>query len=105
MSDNRKFRFITKPKASGGKESIALAVVSVVIMAAAVLVSAFMGGEGSVILGALGLCAIGFAIYGFILGLKGLNEKKVDHKLSFIGTLGSGLAGILWLAIFFLGIK
>lgn len=105
MADAQKYRFIPKPVAKGGKMSIIMAVVSGVMMLASILVSFLMEGKGDTILGAMGLCAIALAFYGFILGLKGLNEKKVAHKLSFIGTVASGLAVILWLAIFVIGAK
>lgn len=85
--------------------SIALAIVSGAVMLASILISFFMAGKGDTILGALGLGAIALAFYGFILGLQGLNQKKVDHRFSFIGTVASGLAVILWLAIFFVGMK
>ena len=105
MADAQKYRFIPKPVAKGGKMSIALAIVSGAIMLVTILLSFFMEGKGDTILGACGLAAIALAFYGFILGLKGLNEKKVAHQYSFIGTVASGLAVILWLAIFFMGIK
>ena len=105
MSNKQKFRFASRPEAAGGRLSITLAVVSGVIMLASMLVSFIYEGRGGSILGALGLCAILLAGYGFVLGLKGLNERKVDHMLSFIGTVTSGLAVILWLAIFFVGLK
>lgn len=105
MANKQKFRFVSKPVARGGKLSIALAVVSGVIMIASMIVSFLYGGNGGSILGALGLCAILLAGYGFVLGIRGLNERKVDHMLSFIGTVTSGLAVILWLAIFFVGLK
>lgn len=105
MADDRKYRFLNKPVAKDGKLSIGLAVTSGLIMLVSILISFFMEGNGDNVLGALGLCAIGLAFYGFILGLRGLNQKKVDHKLSFIGTVACGLAVILWLAIFFVGAK
>lgn len=105
MADQQRFRFISKPTAKGGKASIILAVVSGVIMLASVIVSFLLEGNGDTLLGAFGFCAIALAFYGFILGLRGLNEKKVSHRLSFIGTVASGLAVILWLAVFFVGVK
>lgn len=105
MADNQKYRFISKPVAKDGKFSIILAAVSGVIMLVVILISFFMEGNGDSVLGAAGLAAIALAFYGFILGLRGLNQKKVDHKLSFIGTVASGLAVILWLAIYFVGAK
>lgn len=105
MADNQKYRFISKPVAKDGKLSIGLGCVSFLLMLATIFISFFMEGKGDIILGAMGLCAIALAFYGFILGLQGLNQKKVDHKLSFIGTVVSGLAVILWLAIFVVGAK
>ena len=105
MADNQKYRFLSKPVAKDGKLSIILGGVSFAIMLASIIISFFMEGKGDNVLGALGLCAIALAFYGFILGLRGLNQKKVDHKLSFIGTVTSGLAVILWLAIFVVGAK
>ena len=105
MSKRQKFRFTSKPSASGGRLSIVLAAVSGGIMIASMIVSFIYEGNGGRILGALGLCAILLAGYGFVLGINGLNERKVDHMKSFIGTVTSGLAVILWLAVFFVGLK
>lgn len=104
MADNQKYRFIPKPVAKDGKASIGLAIASGAIMLVSIIMSFVMEGNGDHILGAMGLCAILLAAYGFLLGIKGLNEKNVAHKLSFIGTVASGLAVILWLAIFFVGV-
>lgn len=105
MANKQKFRFVSKPSAQGGKQSIALAAVSGAIMIACMIVSFLYEGNGGSILGALGLCAILLAGYGFVLGIRGLNEKKVNHTHSFVGTVTSGLAVILWLAIFLVGLK
>ena len=105
MANKQKFRFVSKPVARGGKQSIALAAVSGAVMIASMIVSFIYEGNGGSILGALGLCAILLAGYGFVLGIKGLNEKKVNHMYSFIGTVTSGLAVILWLTIFLVGLK
>ena len=105
MADNKRFRVIEKPMAKGGKASIILAGVSLALMLALIIVSFALEGKGDHILGACGLCAIALAFYGFLLGLKGLNERKVAHRLSFIGTVFGGLVVILWLAIFFVGAK
>lgn len=105
MADKQRFRFIEKPKAKGGKTSILLAILSIVLMMTSFVVSFLFAGAGSTLLGAMGLCAFGLAIYGFVLGLMGLNQKRVDHKLAFIGTLACGFLGIMWLAIYFVGLK
>lgn len=105
MSRKQKFRFTTKPVARGGKLSVILAIASGALMLASMILSFLFEGNGGTILGALGLCAILLAGYGFVLGIRGLNERKADHMYSFIGTVSSGLAVILWLAIFFVGLK
>lgn len=85
--------------------SIALSIASAVIMIAAIIFSFVKGGEGSTIIGAMGFVSIALAAFGFALGLIGLSQKKVDHKLSFIGTVAAGMIGILMLAIYFVGLK
>ena len=105
MAENQKFRFVSKPTAKDGKASIIIAVLSAAVMLAAIMISFANGGQAEVVIGAMGLCAIGLAIYSFLLGIFGLNEKNVDHKLSFIGTIAGGLAAILYLAVFFVGVK
>ena len=105
MAENQRFRVIQKPMAKGAKASIVFAIVSAAVMLASIIASFLLEGKGEHILGAIGFAAILLALYGFILGLKGLNEKKAAHRLSFIGTVASGLAVILWLAIFFVGMK
>jgi len=105
LADKQRFRFISKPVAKGGKLSAALSAASAGFMVAAIIISSVMGGEAGTITGGLGFCGTLLAVVAFILGIKGLGEKNVSHKLSFIGSVAGGLAAILWLAIFFVGIK
>lgn len=105
MADKHKFRFIEKPKAKGSKTAIGLAIASALLMIGAFLISFIFQGAGSTTLGAMGLCAFGLSVYGFILGLLGLNQRKVDHRPAFVGALLCGFLAIMWLAVFFVGLK
>lgn len=105
LADNQKFRFISKPSAKGGKLSVVLSAASAAFMVAAIIISSVKGGEAGTVTGGIGFCGTLLAAVAFVLGIRGLGEKNVSHKLSFIGSVAGGLAAILWLAVFFVGIK
>ena len=66
--------------------------------------SMMMGGKGGLYLGAAGFIAIGFSVYGFILGLKSFSEENRNVLYSKVGAVANGLLTVLWITMFLIGI-
>lgn len=87
-----------------GIQSCMMAVLCVIILIAMILVSFLMKGNVGIIVGFLCFALIALAVYGFRLGLRGLNErdkKYITCKVG-IGVNGLVLAGVA--AIFIRGL-
>lgn len=95
-----------KPKSSKeGKISLGMAVLSGGLLLFCVIASALSAGKGTAYIGAVGLGAGLFALYGTVLGLKALQEKKNRSRLTIAGAIISGILFVLWLAVFIIGLK
>jgi hypothetical protein len=71
-----KYAFTRKKHTKGGKLSSILAFASFLLFVGSAICSMMMGGKGGLYLGAAGFIAIGFSVYGFILGLKSFSEEN-----------------------------
>ena len=71
-----KYVFTRKKHTKGGKLSSILAFASFLLFVGSAICSMMMGGKGGLYLGAAGFIAIGFSVYGFILGLKSFSEEN-----------------------------
>ena len=60
--------------------------------------------KGGLYLGAAGFIAIGFSVYGFILGLKSFSEENRNVLYSKVGAVANGLLTVLWITMFLIGI-
>lgn len=102
----KKFRYSFAPDANakGGVAATVSAMVSLVLLLGAALVSFAFEGRGGVYLGAVGLFSLLLSAYGFYLGIRSFSEKHVNHRYSIIGSLSSGVLAVLWLALFLVGI-
>ena len=73
-----KYAFTRKKHTKGGKLSSILAFASFLLFVGSAICSMMMGGKGGLYLGAAGFIAIGFSVYGFILGLKSFFRGKQE---------------------------
>ncbi len=106
MAKKYKYSFTRKNEAKGGKRKRWCLPESLSLLSVLIIVSFAFSGNGGTVLGAVGLCAMILAVYGFgILGLKGLSERNAGHRHATIGTLAAGGMSILWLALFLAGVK
>lgn len=99
-----KYAFTRKKHTKGGRTSSILALASFLLFAGSAICSMLMGGKGGLYLGAAGLIAMGFSIYGFILGLKSFSEENRNVLYSKIGAVANGLLTVIWITMFLIGI-
>lgn len=105
MASRKRYTFIKKEQSKGGKLSMTMALVSLFLFVADVIVSAVLGGKAPYIIGVIALVAMLFAGYGLYLGLQSFSERKVSFTYSIIGSLGCGVLVIAWLTLFLTGIR
>lgn len=105
MARRYRYAFAKKKEAQKGKLSTGLAIASLVLFAAAVLLDFFLKGNFGYIVGGIGLFAMLLSIYGFAMGLLSFSEENRTHRTSMIGSIANGIIMIGWLGIFLMGIS
>ena len=104
MAKRYRYAFTRKKEAAGGKWSVTMAVLSVLLLPASVLCAFVNKGEGYHITGGLCLLAALLSVYGFFLGLSSFKEKNTGHLASIVGSIANGVISIVWLGIYLSGV-
>ncbi len=104
MSRKYNYSFVDKKTGSKQKRSLILALVSVLLLAASVVLSVVFGGAGAAFLGGFGLAGILFALWGFISSIR-LLAQHMTSRMVFAGAITCGIMFISWLAVFLIGIR
>ncbi|MBR2765609.1 MAG: hypothetical protein IKE03_06480 [Blautia sp.] len=104
MAKRYRYAFTRKKEAAGGKWSVAMAVISVLLLPASVFYAFLNGGDKPYITGGLCLLAALLSVYGFFLGLGSFKEKNTGHLASIVGSLANGVISIVWLGIYLSGV-
>ena len=104
MARRYRYAFAKKKEAQKGKLSTGLAIVSLLLFAAAVLLDFFLEGNFGYIVGGISFFAMLLSIYGFAMGLQSFSEENRTHRTSMIGSIANGIIMIGWIGMFLLGI-
>lgn len=99
-----KYKFSDKSQTLGGTLSTLMGVGSLVCLLYGIYMSFSAGGNGSSIVGALGILAFILSLMGMIVGLMSFKEQDKFYMLSKAGSLLCGITFITMLAIFLMGI-
>ena len=105
MARRYRYAFAKKKEAQKGKLSTGLAIASLILFAAAVLLDFFLKGNLGYIVGGISLFAMLLSIYGFAMGLLSFSEENRTHRTSMVGSIANGIIMIGWLGIFLMGIS
>lgn len=104
MAKRYKYATTQKQESQEGKASTIFAGISFGLFLIAIIVSFAFRGNGGIYLGAIGVMAICFAIYGFIRGLRSFSEDDCSHTYCVIGSISNGIIVVGWLALFLIGV-
>lgn len=104
MAKRYRYAFVKKKEADKGKLSVGLAISSVLLFIAAVLVSFGISEEYGFISGGISLFAMLLSIYGFIMGLSSFSEENKMHRTSIIGSISNGVIVVIWLGVYLMGV-
>ena len=102
MAKRYRYAFVKKQEARKGKLSTGLAVASLVLFLAAVMLACVFNGEMGYIVGGISLFAMLLSVYG-IMGLLSFSETGRNHRTSMIGSILNGMIMIGWLGMYLLG--
>ena len=105
MARRYRYAFAKKKEAQKGKLSTGLAIASLILFAAAVLLDFFLKGNLGYIVGGISLFAMLLSIYGFAMGLLSFSEENRTHRTSMVGSIANGIIMIGLLGIFLMGIS
>ncbi len=102
----KRFKYISPQKyyAQGSKESAVIGCVSLGIFALSSLIAAVLGGSAGAYVGAGGLLAMLFAVYGFWLGMRSFRDRDKNYRYSVIGAILNGVLAACFLGVFLWGI-
>ena len=101
----QKFSVINEKEVVNGKTSIALAVISAALLAICIIVTILNSGEAPSYTGSIGLGAILLALYGCIISIKDLSERKNRMKITYFGAIFAGVMFLVWVTVILAGIK
>lgn len=103
----KKYKYSFAPDAQSGNGVFATVAgaVSLALFLVVCILSLLRGGDANAAVGAIGLFGFLFSVYAFIVGIRSLREKKVNHRFCIVGSIASGIMSVIWLALFFGGIK
>jgi len=104
MAKKYNYTFIDKKTGTKRKRALIPALVSFLLLAAAIVVSVVFGGSAGAFVGGFGFCGIFFALLGFIYSVR-LLAAKVKGRMIFAAAIASGIMFIAWLALFLAGLR
>lgn len=105
MAKRFKYTSRIKPETQSGMAATVMAVISALLLVAAIIVAFVFKGAGGNYLGAIGLTGLLLAVVGFFIGLKSFSEKEKSHRFSTIAGMANGIIAVIWLALYLVGIR
>ncbi|MDF2800471.1 MAG: hypothetical protein K0S61_374 [Anaerocolumna sp.] len=98
------FKFSGRSHSVKGLISVSLAVVSLLSIVISSIISAITHGNGSMVLGAVGIIAFIVSLVGFILGIKGSLEKEIYYTAPIVGMIINGMLFLFYFVLYVVGI-
>lgn len=102
--DKDNIRFSGRRHSITGVLSAVIGIVVTIGFVVISIISGLMKGQGSQILGLMGLLFFALAIYGSILAYKAFNERDVFYRFPIIGAALNGIMTILLMILYILGV-
>ncbi len=99
------FKFSDKKHSVRGLISLVMGILSCVCLLVLFYISSLSAGNGSLLLGAVGLVMCVLSIVGFIIGVKACKEKEIYYNVPIIGLVLNGFLSVIYLILYMLGIS
>ena len=100
----RKYKFTNKRHSVGGVIATLMAVVSIVLIVIAIVLSFKARGEGGTKVGSAAMAALAFSVFGLATGLLSYRETDRYYSFSFAGSLLNGIITVFLVLLFFVGL-
>lgn len=104
MAKKMMYSFAEKKNPVNGIISTIMGTVSLVLVVAMIYTSYYMRGDAGIYAGAFGLSGMIFGLAGFIVGIISFSEKNIKYKYPKLGSVMSGIAFVIWLGLFLIGV-
>ncbi len=88
-----------------GLISLILGIISCIALFVISYISSLSAGNGSLLLGVIGMALFGVSITGFILGIKACKGKEIYYTAPIIGLILNGFLSIIYLTLYMVGIS
>ncbi len=92
-----------RQQTAGGRVSLTLAILSVILFLVTILISVLKRGESGSIVGGVGMISMALSIYGFYVGMRSFSERNRKTTYSLVGSTICGFLMVGWLALFLMG--
>ncbi len=100
----RKYKFTNKKHSKRGLIASGLFLCSLLALAAGIYISFEEKGNGSMMVGVLGLLSFIVSAIGFVVGIKSFKEDEIFLLFPWIGTVGSAVVWLLIGTVILIGI-
>lgn len=98
------FKFSGRSHSVRGLISVIIGGTVLAVFLALSVISSLSGGNGSLILGIIGMVLFVMSIAGFILGIKSCREKEIFYTAPVVGMVLNGFLSILFFGLYMVGI-
>lgn len=97
-------KFQGRTHSKRGMISLILGFLVIVAVVTASFLSGFNKGNGSVLVGVIGLLSFAVAIFGFILGIKSFQEKDIFFVAPVLGVGSNGIMTVVLFCLYIVGL-
>lgn len=104
MAKRYRYSFAKKKESGKGIFSVVLAISSILLFVAAIILSMNLSASWKFLTGGVSLFAMLLSVYGFFVGLSGFSEEGSMHRTSMVGSIGNGIIMIGWISLFLTGV-
>jgi len=101
--DRKEVKFSDRVRPKKAIFSLMLAILSIGLMAAMIVLSALAAGKAPFYVGAGGMAALFFAILGFVLAVRCFRQKNIYYGMPVVGSVVNGVLLLAWLAVYAVG--
>jgi hypothetical protein len=99
------FKFSGRKHSIKGMISSILGGLSCIAILTLSYVSSLTAGNGSIIIGVIGMVLFVISIVGFVLGIKACKEKEIYYTTPIIGLVINGFLSIVYFTLYMVGIS
>lgn len=98
------FKFSGRSHSVKGIISIIIGCISLITFIVISFISSLSGGNGDLVLGAIGLLVFALTVAGFVLGVKSCKEKEIFYTAPIVGLTLNGILSVIYFILYLIGL-